>query len=205
MINDQAPASRLDNYRPGVRLANGRWSLTLTACALTWLCFIASAQAQQERTASWKVPPAAEVKQQLDDWLAAQSPSEEQQQAVETLWSTTAETPTGEELREQLSATLAAVSPAAKEIVVFCQSPRSDVQLPAFEFLADAKQPAIVRNHLRLLYGVWLARHDMHEEALQQFAELSPANVVDPASLLFYRSVCHHRLRDKEACLPELA
>jgi hypothetical protein len=173
--------------------------------ALAALCAASDAFAQTPNAASWAVPAPAEVKEQLDAWLATQSLSEEQKQALEALWPATDEARSGEELLDKLAASLAAVAPKAKEVVVFCQSPRSEVRLPEFEILADEKQPALVRNNLRLLYGVWLARHDMHEEALQQFADLTPQNVVDPVSLLFYRSVCHHRLRDKDACLPELA
>lgn len=196
----------LSSYRVGVpRLRDLTQRLARPLFTLVLLCLASTATAQMDQAASWAVPASADVKQQLDAWLATQSLSAEQQHALEALWPATDEAPRGEELLEQLTASLAAVSAKAKEVVAFCQSPRSEVRLPDFEILADNSQPALVRNNLRLLYGAWLARHDMHEEALQQFADLAPHNVVDPVSLLFYRSVCHHRLRDKEACLPELA
>jgi hypothetical protein len=70
--------------------------------------------------------------------------------------------------------------------------------------LSDAKTPAFVRNNLRLLYGRWLTQHRLYDEALAVLGDLSPADVCDPAALLFYRGVAHHRLLHKDECLADV-
>jgi len=66
------------------------------------------------------------------------------------------------------------------------------VQTPEFPWLADEKSPAFVRNNLRLWLGKWLAQERLYDEALAQLKDLQVTDVVDPATLLFYQSVCHH-------------
>jgi hypothetical protein len=179
-------------------------SLVLAIAILFVGCLCATAQ-ELDRVASWSVPSRSEVKADVDQWLAAQSLNEVQQQEIEALWALTDENPTGRDLLDQVTATLAVASPEAKSLVNFCRASRTSTPLPEFKILADTSLPPVVRNNLRLLYGAWLAQHDMHEEALAQWEGLSANDVADPASLLFYTSVCHHRLRDKDACLPAIA
>lgn len=155
--------------------------------------------------ATWSVPAPADVKTQLDPWLQSRDLSETQQAEIDALWPAEAPAMEGAALLDNVAATLAVAHPDAKALVAFCRGPRTGPQLPEFKILAEEELPDVVRNNLRLLYGSWLARNDMHEEALAQFEGLTAADVVDPASLLFYRSVCHHRLRDKEQCLPAIA
>jgi hypothetical protein len=71
--------------------------------------------------------------------------------------------------------------------------------------LADAGTSPFERNNLRLLYGRWLVQSAFFDEALQQLESLQPADVVDPAGLLFYQSVVDHRLLKKEAGLEALS
>lgn len=55
-------------------------------------------------------------------------------------------------------------------------------------------------NQVRLVHGRWLAQHRYYDEALVMMEKLSPDDVIDPASLLFYRAVCQAELlRRKDA------
>jgi len=54
-----------------------------------------------------------------------------------------------------------------------------------------------VRNNLRLLYGRWLAGERLYDEAGEQLEGLTVDDVVDPAALLFYQAVVHHRMLDQ--------
>lgn len=179
--------------------------LIAIVCVALGLLSGAAAATDLERPASWSLPAAAEVKTQLDDWLRGQELSDVQRAQVELLWPASDDRVSGDQLLEQVVTTVAAVAPTAKELVQFCHAPRTAAPLPEFAILNDQAQPPVVHNNLRLMYGVWLARNDLHEEALEQFGSLAPNDVADPAALLFYQSVCHHRLRDKEACLPAIA
>src|SRR5262249_223782 len=48
--------------------------------------------------------------------------------------------------------------------------------------------------NLSLFYGRYLAHRQMFEEALDVLGRTSIADVVDPASLLFFKAVCQHHL-----------
>lgn len=157
------------------------------------------------RPASWSAPTASDVKVELDYWLKSKTLNAAQQQQVDALWPAPTPELAPAELLEQTLATLSVGDPKVKEVVLFCRSSDSPQELPHFAILTDNSQLPIVRNNLRLIYGNWLAQRDLHEEALEQYGELVPNDVIDPASLLFHRSVCFHRLRDKQQCLPAIA
>lgn len=172
------------------------------------LLFCQSAFADDFAPASWSVPAAKDVKFELDTWLKGKTLSETQQAQIDALWpaeTTATSEPAASDLLEQTVATIAVVEPLAKEIAQFCRASTAATVVPQWPILTDNSKPPVVANNLRLLVGAWLSQHDMHEEALVQFGSLTPNDVVDPATLLFHRSVCFHRLRDKEQCLPALA
>lgn len=157
------------------------------------------------RRATWSVPAAKDVKAELDTWLATKPLDDAQRQQVAALWPAEDMALPATELLDNTAATIAVADPAAKQIVSFCRSASSTLEPPDVKLLGDNSLPPVVRNNLRLLYGAWLAQHDMHEEALEQFEGLTPNDVVDPAALLFYQSTSFHRLRDKDRCLPTVA
>ncbi|HEY5312750.1 MAG TPA: hypothetical protein VIK18_09520, partial [Pirellulales bacterium] len=56
-------------------------------------------------------------------------------------------------------------------------------------------------RNLRVYYGRWLAHEALYDELLEQVKGLDPAQVADPATLLFCQSVAYHQLLDKDAGL----
>jgi len=160
-----------------------------------------SASAQVDQRATWSVPQTADVKARLDDYLSARSADEATRLKVSLLWPDEAEVLDGTQLLDRLAASLAASDSAALEVVQLCNQPRKLPPPPKPALLGDESQPPLVRNNLRLLYGRWLAQQDFADEALEVLTGLTPADVVDPATLLFYQSVGHHRLLNKEECL----
>ena len=163
--------------------------------------FVAEARADDlERRASWTPPTTAEVKATLEAWLNAQQLSENVRLQLETLWPADAAF-TGIELLENVVATIAVVDPQTLPLVELCRGEFKSPLAPEFPFLEDESLPVVVRSNLRLYYGRWLAQHDMADEAQALLADLKVADVVDPASLLFYQSVVYHRLLEKEKCL----
>lgn len=56
-------------------------------------------------------------------------------------------------------------------------------------------------NNFRLLYGRRLVHQRLFDEAAEQLVDLKCTDVVDPASLLFYQAVVHHRLMNRTAGL----
>lgn len=165
---------------------------------------IASAQ-ELERRATWSVPLAADVKAKVEDYAAAKQADEATRLKIAAIWPDEAALATGSELLERVSTSLSVLEPKARLVVDFCQNPRTSFNLPKFEILADESAPSLVRNNLRLLYGRWLAQNGLMDESLEQLKGLNPADVVDPATLLFHQALAHHKLLEKESCLSAVA
>jgi hypothetical protein len=151
--------------------------------------------------ATWSVPATAQVKASLDDYLALISADEITRQKIAALWPDEAIPLEGAELLARLTASLAVADPRARAVVEHCQGPRSVGLAPKFPFLHEDQTPLLARCNLRLWYGRWLAQNDLMDEALEELKGLTPADVVDPASLLFHQALAHHRLLEKEPCL----
>lgn len=158
------------------------------------------------RQATWRAPAIADVRTQVMQWLEVRNSGAEVRAQVEALWAVDESSPSaGAELLERVARTFVLVDPAAKELVEFCSQPRQDVILPAFDYLANDKLEPFVRNNLRLLYGRWLAQQRYFEESLQQLSGLEPAEVVDPAGLLFYQAVNQHWFLQRDEGLKTIA
>ncbi|MEO8498401.1 MAG: hypothetical protein ABI614_25340 [Planctomycetota bacterium] len=165
-----------------------------------------SVQAQDDlaKRASWVQPSTGDVKQQVFVWLKAQNPDEATQKEIDARWADDALPDTGAGLLEQVALTFAFVDLEVRPIVELCRGAApSRLSLPV-EILTDESRAPFERNNLRLYFAQWLAQHAFYDEALQQLDGLTHADVVDPASLLFYQSVVHHRLLNKDACLTSL-
>lgn len=172
----------------------------LAACLMLSLAAalvsVRAADQELERQASWRPPTVADVKAQVDQWLASQKTDEATRLQVEKLWAVP-----DAELLDRLAGALALVDPSTRELVDLCRSEQAPAIVPQFAALEDQAAPPLVRNNLRLYYARWLAQHAFYDESLTQIRDLKPADVVDPAMLLFYQSVGFHRLLDKEAFL----
>ncbi len=166
---------------------------------------IASADEELEKRASWKQPTATEVKVQIDEWLSAKQVDEPTKAKVDTMWSEDAAEAFGTDVLDRLVTTISLVDNSTKDLVDLCRSDGRPLPVPKFDLLKDDDTPPLVRNNLRLHYARWLARQDYYDESLAEITDLKPEDVVDPASLLFYQGVAHHRLLDKKNCLPAIS
>jgi hypothetical protein len=172
---------------------------------VAFVCASAWADEELEKRASWKQPAAAEVKAQIDQWLSSRKLDELTKSKVETIWSQDSAGAFGTDLLDKLVITISLGDESTKGLIDLCGKSHPPLKLPGFDFLQDEKTPPVVRNNLRLHYGRWLAQHELYDESLAQVGDLKPEDVVDPALLLFYQSVAHHRLLNKEKCLPAIA
>jgi hypothetical protein len=174
---------------------------------LPLMCGIALAAYGQDdlaKRASWTQPSAAEVKGQVLAWAAAQSPDEATQTEIDARWSDETLPGTGVGLLEHVALTIAFVDLEVRPIVELCRGVAPRRLSLAIGTLFDEGRDPFERNNLRLYYAQWLAQHALYDEALEQLDGLTHEDVVDPASLLFYQSVVHHRLLNKDACLISL-
>jgi hypothetical protein len=178
------------------------------AFALAALTMFAAAGAQADELgarATWSQPTPMQVRGELLKWLAGQTLDATQRAKVDALWPAEMPTMSGTELLEQSAATFAIVDSRAAEVVKFCSGQKRKFAAPEFAILQDEAAPALVRGNLKLLFGRWLAQQELFDEALAQLEGLDVQQVVDPASLLFYQSVCHHRVLNKDQALPAIA
>ena len=163
------------------------------------------ADQQLEQRASWQPASVAEVRQRVYDYLSTMDPLDETTQIqIDALWPEDSAAMSGDQLQQNVAATLAVVNPQAKEIVVFCRENRRRFELPTFDVLSDKEAAPFLQNNLRMVYGRWLAQQELYDEAKLMLQDLAPKDVADPASLLFYQSVTSHRLLEKENCLEQI-
>jgi hypothetical protein len=156
-----------------------------------------------QKKASWSPPTAAEAKAQLDELLVQRDADETQKLKISVLWPEGAAELDPSEVLDRVAASLAVLEPQAAAIYELTQQAPSG-KLPAPELLTDESVPVFIRGNLRLLIARWLAQYNMVDEALEQLRDLKPADVVDPASLLFYQALGHHRLLEKKECLAQV-
>ena len=157
------------------------------------------------RQADWTAPTAEQVETEVLAWLDERQPGEAARKQAADLWSGLPDEPTESELLEHVAVTLALGDGRAAELVELCAKPKDQLRLPEFAWLEDEATPPLVSANLRLLYGRWMVHESLYDEALEQLADLKPEQVAAPATLLFYQSVVHHTLLDKEAGLKAIA
>lgn len=159
------------------------------------------AQDGLEKTATWTIPTTADVKARLDNYLATKTLDKETRLKIEVLWPDEAQSLDGSELLDRLTASLALVEPKAAEVVRACRESSFLLTPPTFAGLTDESLPALVRDNLKLLVGRWLAQRDLVDESLDVLKNVGTDEVADPATLLFYQAMGHHRLLKKDDCL----
>jgi hypothetical protein len=149
--------------------------------------------------ATWDVPAHATIQAAVEEWLLATGVDAEIGEQIREQWSE----PVAVSQRLSLLADSFALADADwRPLVALCRDPKSAYGLPIFELLTSDEKSAFERHNLRLLYGRWLAQHELYNESLEQIEPLQPEDVIAPDALLFYQSVGYHRLLKKEACLP---
>ena len=176
----------------------GVWCLTVLLVAIPL-----HADGEFDKRASWSMPSPEAVRQQLDQWLMDYSVDELTRAKIDVLWPKEGGPTDPAAMLDHLVTTMALVDADVRELVVFCVDTGG---LPEeFAFLVDEQKADWIRHNARLYYGRWLAQNRFYDEALVQLDGLETSNVIDPASLLFYLSTAHHRLLDKDKCLPVIS
>jgi len=157
------------------------------------------------KNATWQAPKPQEVRTEVFAYLNQRKVDEATIERAIKLWDGLPEEPTETELLEHTAVTLTLADPQAAELVALCAKPKDRLLLPQFPFLTEEKTSPLLASNLRLLLGRWMVHESLYDEAQEQLAELKPEDVVAPATLLFYQSVVHHTLLDKDAGLKAIA
>ncbi len=147
---------------------------------------------------AWSPPTAGSVRERLTATLGEMPNSAAAKAKVETLLSGEDGAP-AEELLRRVVVCLGEADPRVKALVEGCDT-RVFPDPTAAAWLAPPELPKFAADNLRLYWGASLARADLVDEAQELLRDLVAADVVDPATLLFFQGVAAHRLFDKERC-----
>ncbi|NOY42413.1 MAG: hypothetical protein GXP26_11325 [Planctomycetes bacterium] len=144
---------------------------------------------------SWQMPRYASVRTSALEWIEQSDSSEPSQDQARALWPPTEPEPIdGTALLSRVAETFSLVNTQALALFEACNAEHESPLPPDASWLDDHALPEAMRNNLRLYYARWLAQQGLYDEVLVALEGLAPADVVDPAGLLFYRLVAHQQL-----------
>jgi hypothetical protein len=171
-------------------------------CLGGWLFVCAAANvATGELTfePSWELPEYRAVRQQVLDWVQESRFAAEQRTQARSLWpSVDLRSADGSDLLQRVADTFVVVDERAQQLVAACNAEFQGPVPPEGDWLRDETVPDFVRNNLSLYYARWLAQRGLYDEVVAALEGLEPDDVVDPAGLLFYRTIAHQQLVEPE-------
>lgn len=141
----------------------------------------------------WQSTPADQVEATIEDWLVASA--ESTREAARRVRS-------AQPLLDQLSTSpdrlavvvecVAVASPATSELADLVRN--DPLAADSLDWLDSADIPYWMRHNVRLYVGRALVQAHYYERALEVLSGMAPADVFDPATLLFYRAIAEHQL-----------
>ncbi len=188
-------------HRMADRLKSHRFARQITGSLLLATALSAPTQGRAADTGfstepSWQRANADDVYRLLENYLQSQPLATDRPSKVRDLWwqadAATNSRPAG--LLDRLAACLAEADDRVSQLVAFCARTERPTTLPDFSWLANSETHPLVRYNMRLYYARWLAQNGFDDEVIAWTDGLTPADVVEPESLLFYRAVASDRL-----------
>ncbi|OHB74938.1 MAG: hypothetical protein A2W31_13910 [Planctomycetes bacterium RBG_16_64_10] len=176
------------------RIANYWLHAVLLAGPCAQVAWATAGADEMATVADWHPPSATTVRRDVLAWLANERVDESTRAQAAAWWATVDDTATAQDNLQRLAATFALVRPDVHQLQQHCARPDARPAMDQFRFLTDPQSAPLLRHNMGLVYGRWLAQHEFYDEAQRLIGNLQPADVVDPATLLFYQSVIHHRL-----------
>lgn len=152
---------------------------------------------------SYSSPTPAQLKVTTLKWVNAQEQASPKAHAqAQELWKKVDSSASARELFDKVVKTFTLVDPVAKKFVADCRLVGGGFVAPKMMPLKE-RQPFFAQN-MQLFYGHHLAERKMYDEAVVVLNSVDAKAVVDPATCLFYKSVCHHQLSQKKEGLTAL-
>ena len=136
--------------------------------------------------------PIEQIKVRLQQWLTLSRTDETTSKQAIELWSDREEVDglTAEQTLDRLIDSLAVADKSVQQLVESCRSTGTRGSLN----YEGARSDTFFRDQVALYHARWLTQHRFYAEAILMLEALDPENVIDPASLFFYRAVCRLRL-----------
>ena len=142
--------------------------------------------------------PIDQIRERLLHWLTLSRTDEKTSKQAMDLWSDRDQVGglTAEQTLDRLIDSLAIADKSVQQLVESCRSTGARRSLD----YEGARSDGFFRDHVTLYHARWLTQHRFYDEAMLMLEAINPENVVDPASLFFYRAVCRLRLlKSREA------
>ncbi len=178
---------------------------TCWAITLMLLSAAMPAWAQLSFEPSWQPPSYDNVRGQVFEWIDQASLDAELAQEARSLWpSQPLRELDGPALLDLTIETVALLDAQTAALVKECNAELQSPFAPDASWIADSKLPDFAKNNLHLYMARWLAQQTMYDGVLDALANLEPTDVVDPASLLFYRMVAYHQLVEPDQSRADL-
>ncbi len=159
------------------------------------------------RPATWNIQNVAQIRDRVMDRVAQAPLDDAARRRVAKLWPEGETDVAAEALLDRVAQTLALVDPRVKDIIAWSDTPAELIDPPHADWLLDETEDIdpLVRKNLRLFVGRALAQRRLFDDSLKYLGDLTPTDVVDPATLLFYQAVGHHRLVELDQSAQALA
>ena len=152
---------------------------------------------------TWRPAAPAEVRAEVFAWIDSQPFDAAQKAKAHALWPGDLQLAAADVLDRTMQS-IAQVHEPTRLLVEHCSRLAGDA-VPDTEWLEDENLDPLVRNNARLFYGRWLVQQRLFDESAVTLSALQPSEVVDPAALLFYQSIGHHAMLDRELGLRSLS
>ena len=161
-----------------------------------------SLQAANEVYAPTKVDDA---RSQVLAWAASRpNVTEQQQRDLATIWGTDLPSEDADRILELVVRSFASIDADAGKLVAACNTSAAILLPPDGNFLKQPSRDAFETANLRLFYGRYLVERRMFDEALEQLNAIDPRQVVDPASLFFFKAVAFQGVLEVKPALAAL-
>lgn len=144
-------------------------------------------------------PPSADlVRTRTLEWVAQRGVADKMRlEEIGKLWAQADQTPSSEALFDLTIQTFALADETTRIFVDACGLQHAPLLPPEARLLEQADAGPYYLANMSLFYGRYLAHRQMFEEALEVLENATLSDVVDPASLLFFKAVCQHHLLQK--------
>jgi len=161
----------------------------------------AEKQTETEVTVLYAAPTSAELKSQLENWVADQKVKDPAQLKVTASQLVKLESASSAEEKLEVAIRIFSdIDPQAAELI---QSNQFSGRVPQFStppLLMEGKAETFYLANLRYFVARNLTQFRLVDPALEIFNSINPEPLIDPAGYLFYKAVCEHHLLQKEAC-----
>ena len=146
-------------------------------------------------------PKFDEVRTKVLNWLQSQSTSDSIRQQVLAQWSESAAPQSSTTLLESVVTSFALVDPAVQELVLHSQAGRRDLNWEPNDKLLRTETDPFFKSNTGLYYGRYLIELKLYDEAWDVLNRVDERQVVDPASLFFFRAVAAQGILEIKAAL----